>query len=80
MLENQSSGVLDQILPAVNLLEEIIGLGLSLIKGLMDEVTCQKWIRKLLIRMLSQPIKYIYGREIESLYNTVQFDSSLWLI
>lgn len=43
MPESQSSDVLDKIRPAVDLLEEIIGLRRSLIKGLMDGVTCQHW-------------------------------------
>jgi hypothetical protein len=57
MPKSQSSEVLDKIQPTVDLLEEIIRLGRSLIKGLMDKVTCQHWIQDPVIGMLCQPIK-----------------------
>jgi hypothetical protein len=57
MAEDHVARVLDKIKPGVDLLEEIIRLGRSLIKGLMDGVTCQHWIQNLVIEMLCQPIK-----------------------
>jgi hypothetical protein len=57
MAESNIASVLDKIKPGVDLLEEIIRLGRSLIQGLMDKVTCQHWIQDPVIEMLCQPLK-----------------------
>ena len=56
MAESEIESVLKKIQPAISLFEETINLGLDVIKGLMDEITCSNWSRKLLIRKLAQLI------------------------
>ncbi|NJO98493.1 MAG: hypothetical protein HC764_22910 [Pleurocapsa sp. CRU_1_2] len=57
MPEDYIASVLEQLQPGVDLLSSIIRLGRSLIKGLMDGVTCQHWTHNPVIEILAQPIK-----------------------
>ena len=58
MAQNQSSSILEKILPVIGLLETV-GKGLDLLKGLVDEISCPNWIRRLLIDWLKYSIKSI---------------------
>ena len=60
MPESQSSSILDQFQPGVDLWSSIITLGRSLIQGLIDKVTCQHWIQDPIIGMLAQPMKCLW--------------------
>ncbi|MGB5714029.1 MAG: bifunctional DNA primase/helicase, partial [Waterburya sp.] len=49
MAESQLPSILDKIKPGIDLLEEIVSLGIEVIKGLMDVASCLNWIQNLLI-------------------------------
>jgi hypothetical protein len=65
MPKSKSSSILDQLQPAIDLLEETINLGLEVIERLLDGVNCPNWIQKLLIRKLGQSIKFMLINPIE---------------
>ena len=58
MAQTQFPSVLENILPVIGLLETV-GKGLDLLKGLVDEISCPNWIRRLLIDWLKYSIKSI---------------------
>ena len=58
MPKSQSSSILEKIELEINLLETV-GKGFDLVKGLVDEVSCPNWIRRLLIDWLKHSIKSI---------------------
>ena len=57
--ESELPRILDRIQPAVDLLEETVNLGFEIITSLFDEVLCQNFLRKILIRNLVDPIRFI---------------------
>ncbi|NJK58689.1 MAG: hypothetical protein HC939_23285 [Pleurocapsa sp. SU_5_0] len=61
MLESQSSSILEQFQPAISLLEEMVDLGLEVIKESIDRVESQNWILQVLIQKLAQRIYQISG-------------------
>ncbi len=68
MPKSQQLSILDKLKPAVDLLEETVNLGFEVIKSLFDEVLCRNFLRKILIRQLADPIRFIPSSPTKTAY------------
>ncbi len=55
----QPPRIFHQLQPAIDLLEETVNLGRSVIKGLLDGVSSHNGILRLIIQELAQPIRFL---------------------
>ncbi len=60
MAKGPPKSILDKLQPAIDLFEETVNLGLEVIKGLFNGITCQNVLLHLLIRKLAQPMRLIH--------------------
>ncbi len=66
MAESNLPSILDKLQPAIDLLEETVNLGRSVIKILLDEVSSHNGMLHLIIQKLAQPIRFILISSIET--------------
>ncbi|MGB5632033.1 MAG: plasmid replication protein, CyRepA1 family, partial [Waterburya sp.] len=68
MVEIQLPSILDKIQPAIDLLEETVNLGFEVITSLFDGILCKNFLRKILIRKLADPIRFIPSSPTKTAY------------